>query len=146
MPRLEYSSVEVTDHAVLVPEGLSAKQVEGLILAEADELASTFAVARLILDVEAAGAEFVDLAASPLGRDMANEVEVEDGDDRVLKLIRITWRFRIETEVAAGTSLEDFSSSMTWRPDFYSDDDEVDVLASNCVSFTESLAWSESEP
>jgi len=143
MPRLQYSSVEVTDHAVLVPEGLSAKEVEGQIIAEADELASTFAVARLILDVEAAGAEFVDLATSSLGREVADDVGIEADDDRLLKVIRITWRFRIDTEVAAGTSLEDFSASMTWRPDFYGDDDEVDVLASHCVSFAESLAWSE---
>lgn len=139
MARVRYSSTEVTDHAVLVPGDLSVEEIEEGILAEPDQLGCDLSLTSLALEVETEDADLVDPADSPLDVEALAQMEPEADEARQLRVVRVRWKFLIEGEVQAGTSLEAFSSALRWMPASYGDGDDVDVLASKCVTFAEAL-------
>ena len=138
MGSMRYSSVEVTDHVVLISDDASAETVALDILVEPDELACSLVVDELSLNVESSEGVFVDPADSPLGSMVDDEATKDAGDDRIVGIIRITWVFRIDGQVAKDVSPDVFSSGLRWIPHYYSDSDDVDVVASKCVDFSES--------
>lgn len=138
MASMRYSSVEVTDHVVLMSDGASAEAVALDILVEPDELACSLAVGELSLDVESSAGVFVDPADSPLGSMVDDEATKDADDERIVGIIRITWVFRIDGQVAEDVSVDDFSEALRWIPYFYSDSEDVEVVASKCMDFSES--------
>lgn len=138
MASMRYSSVEVTDHVVLVSDDSSAEAIALEILVEPDELACSLALGELSLDVESSDGAFVDPADSPLGSMVDDEATKDSDDDRSVKIVRMTWAFRIEGLVAEDVSVDEFSEALRWIPHFYSDSEDVQVVASKCVDFSES--------
>lgn len=138
MASMRYSSVEVTDHVVLVSEDTSAGAIALEILVEPDQLACALAAGRLALDVESSEGVFVDPGDSPLGSVVEDEATTDSGDDRTVKIVRITWAFHIDGQVAEEVSVDEFSEALRWIPYFYSDSEDVGVVDSKCVRFSES--------
>ena len=139
MALIRYSSVEETDHVVVASDDASAEAVALDILVEPDELGCALAVGELSLDVESSEGVFVDPADSPLGSMVDDPAATDPDDDRTLRIVRITWVFRIDGQVAEGVSPESFSEALRWIPYFYSGSEEVEVVSSTCVNFSESI-------